>query len=60
MPTDNLSYLFSAYTVTWLVFIVYIFFVSRRQREMEREIHELRRTLELKENPEEPYSRITG
>ena len=60
MPSDNLSYLFTAYTVTWLVFIVYVFFVSRRQREMEREIHELKRDLEQKENPEEPNSRITG
>ncbi len=57
---EKLPYLYAVYTITWLVFFVYVFFVSRRQREMEREIHGLKRALELKENPEEPYSRITG
>ena len=33
MPSDNLPYLFAAYAVTWAVFFVYAFFVSRRQQE---------------------------
>jgi CcmD family protein len=51
MPSDNLPYLFAAYAVTWAVFFVYAFFVSRRQQEMEREIRELRDALADRENP---------
>ncbi len=57
MPSDNLSYLFAAYAVTWVAFFLYVFFMSRRQREMEREIHELRRELAERENPQEPAVR---
>jgi len=56
MPSDNLPYLFAAYAVTWVVFFIYVFFVSRRQREMEREIRELRSALE-RQHPGEPYTR---
>ena len=55
MPSDNLPYLFAAYAVTWVGFFVYMFFMSRRQREMEREIEELRQE---RENPDESLSRI--
>jgi CcmD family protein len=48
MPSDNMPYLFAAYAVTWVAFFLYVFFMSRRQREMEREIEELRRELEEK------------
>ncbi len=58
MPSDNLPYLFAAYAVTWVGFFVYMFFMSRRQREMEREIEELRQELEERENPDESLSRI--
>ena len=54
MPSDNLTYLFAAYAVTWVVFFVYVFFVSRHQREMQREIEELRQALQIRENPAEP------
>ena len=54
MPSDNLPYLFAAYAVTWVGFFVYMFFMSRRQREMERAIQEL----EERENPDESLSRI--
>ncbi len=53
MPSDNLPYLFAAYAVTWVVFFIYVFFVSRRQRELEREVKELRHVLEIRENPGE-------
>ena len=53
MPSDNLPYLFAAYAVTWVGFFVYMFFMSRRQREMEREIEELRQ--ELEGRVAEPY-----
>jgi CcmD family protein len=58
VPSDNLPYLFAAYAVTWVGFFVYMFFMSRRQREMEREIEELRQELEERENPDESLSRI--
>ena len=54
MPSENLPYLFAAYAVTWVAFFVYVFFVSRRQHELEREIQELKQSLELKENPGGP------
>ena len=57
MPSENLPYLFAVYAVTWAAFFVYVFFVSRRQHEMEREIYELRQALELGENPGEVYTR---
>ena len=58
MPSDNLPYLFAAYAVTWVGFFVYMFFMSRRQREMEREVEELRHELEERENPDELLCRI--
>ena len=52
--SDSLPYLFAAYAVTWVVFLVYVFFVSRHQREMQRDIEELRQAVQVRENPEEP------
>jgi CcmD family protein len=43
---DNLPYLFAAYTVIWLAFFAYLFFVSRRQRELERELRAVQKALE--------------
>ena len=43
---DNLSYLFAAYTVIWLLVFAYIFYLSRRQRALQREIEALQRRLE--------------
>lgn len=54
MPSENLPYLFAAYAVTWVAFFAYVFFVSRRQRELEREIEELRQELSLRHNEGEP------
>ena len=50
MPSENLPYLFAAYAVTWVAFFAYVFFVSRRQRELEREIEELRQEISLRHN----------
>ncbi len=46
VPSCNLSYLAAAFAVSWVVFFVYVFFVTRRQQEMSREIVQLRHTLE--------------
>lgn len=45
-PEANLPYLFGVYTVTWIAFFAYAFYMTRRQRDLRREIDELRRTLE--------------
>ena len=45
LPPSNLPYLFAAFAVSWAVFFIYAFFVSRRQREMQAEIRELRQAL---------------
>ena len=45
-PEANLPYLFAVFILTWLAFFGYVFFMSRRQREMQREIDELKRALD--------------
>ena len=45
LPSSNLPYLFAAFAVSWAVFFIYAFFVTRRQREMQAEIQELRQAL---------------
>ena len=52
LPSSNLPYLFAAFAVSWAVFFLYAFFVTRRQQEMQSEIRELRRVLEITETPE--------
>lgn len=52
-PASNLVYLFAAFAVSWIVFFTYAFFMSRRQHELEREIRELRRSLEENQSPDE-------
>ena len=46
LPPANLPFLFAAFTVTWIAFFAYAFFVSRRQQELRKEIAELRGTLD--------------
>ncbi len=43
---STLPFLYVVYTVTWATFFAYAFYVSRRQRELRRQIEELRRVLE--------------
>ena len=44
-PEANLPYLFAVFIITWAGFFAYVFFASRRQRQMEREIEALKATL---------------
>ena len=46
VPSCNISYLAAAFAVSWVIFFVYVFFVSRRQQQMSREIAQLRHTME--------------
>ena len=52
LPSSNLPYLFAAFAVSWAVFFVYVFFVTRRQQEMQTEIRELRQALARPESTE--------
>ncbi len=48
-PDSNLEFLFAVYIITWAAFFGYIFYLSRRQREMRREIDALTRALDDRE-----------
>lgn len=39
----NLSYLFFAFGVIWLLLFLYLYSISRRERDLKREIDELKR-----------------
>ena len=47
-PEANLPYLFAAYTITWIAFFTYLYYLSQRQQNLRREIEDLR--LALSEN----------
>ena len=38
----NLEFLFAAYTIVWLLLFVYMFTIARRQKNLEKEIDQLR------------------
>jgi CcmD family protein len=44
--SDNLGYLFAAFTAVWLGIFLYVRRLARRGRELEEELQELRRRLE--------------
>ncbi len=48
-PETNLPYLFAVFIITWAVFFGYVFVMSGRQREMRREIEELRKAMAERE-----------
>ena len=41
-PPANLAFLFAAFAITWVIFFVYAFFISRRRQDLEREVRELK------------------
>ena len=45
-PEENLPFLLAVYTITWVAFFAYAFYVNRRQQELRREIDELKKALE--------------
>ena len=54
-PDPNLGFLFGVFIVTWAGFFGYAFMVSRRQRELQKEIGTLRAVIEgRREQEEEP------
>ena len=40
---SNLGFLFAAFAVAWAVFFGYVFYMSRRERELRRDLDQLRR-----------------
>ncbi|MBF8266838.1 MAG: hypothetical protein HW388_346 [Dehalococcoidia bacterium] len=49
-PEANLPYLYAVYTVTWVAFFAYLVYLSQRQRDLRRQVEELRRALAEKES----------
>ena len=43
---ENLSYLFAAYTATWIVLFAYIFRMQLREKSLRQKIEELEQLLE--------------
>ena len=43
---ENLSYLFAAYSITWVVLFIYIFSLWRRQGRIEAELQALKARME--------------
>ena len=48
-PEANLPYLFAAYSVTWVGFFVYVYYLSQRNRSLRREVEALREALAERE-----------
>ena len=48
--SNNLIYLFAAFAITWVIFFIYAFFISKRRQEVRNEIAELHETLTTSQN----------
>ena len=42
---ENFAYLFAAFAIIWIVLFAYIFIISRRQKQIRREIERLKAAL---------------
>ena len=51
-PEANLPFLFAVFIITWAAFFAYVFYVSRKQREMQAEIEALKLALEERDRQE--------
>ena len=54
LPASNIPWLFAAFAISWAVFFIYAFFVTRRQEEMRGQIRQLRRALDRTEAEDDP------
>jgi len=52
MISSNIPWLFAVFAVSWAVFFIYAFFVTRRQQEMQNQIKNLQHAFEQREAPE--------
>lgn len=55
-PEANLPFLFAVYIFTWAGFFGYAFYMSRRQRDMRRDIDALRQALREREDKDDASS----
>ena len=55
-PEANLPFLFAVYILTWAGFFGYAFYMSRRQRDMRRDIEALRKALREREDKDDESS----
>ena len=46
---ENIGYLFGVYTVIWVVVFGYVFYLSRRQRKLQRELDLLKESIDKQE-----------
>ena len=53
-PEANLPFLFAVYMITWAGYFAYAFLMSRRQREMQRELDALKAAIAEKEAASRP------
>ena len=51
VPPDNLPFLFAAFAVVWAVFFIYAAYMSWRRQSVQRDLRELRQTIEPSEEP---------
>ena len=51
---SELPWLFAVFFVTWAAFFAYVFMMSRRQRDMQRELETLRRALADRDSQGQP------
>ena len=47
---ENAGYLFAAYTIIWAVIFGYIVFMQRKQRQLQRQIDLLQKSLDKSKN----------
>ena len=55
-PEANLPFLFAVYILTWAGFFGYAFYMSRRQRDMQRDIDALRQALRERQDEDDASS----
>ena len=55
-PEANLPFLFAVYILTWAGFFGYAFYMSRRQRDLQRDIDALRQALRDREDQDDASS----
>lgn len=56
----NFKYLFLAYSLVWLVFILYAWNLSRRQSRLKKELNELKNRVSESESSSTPASPKSG
>jgi CcmD family protein len=49
-------FLFAAFSVVWAIFVVYVWILTRRQAQLQKDLEELRRRIREQANPGTPPS----